>query len=58
MPRSLHDAGQAATGPTASIMDEIPKGYRPNVGLMLIGYLYFLTTADRRGEALEAARAA
>ncbi len=28
------------------------------VGLMLIGYLYFLTTAGRRGEALEAARAA
>ena len=27
------------------------------VGLMVIGYLYFLTTAGRRGEALEATRA-
>ena len=27
------------------------------VGLMIVGYLYFLTTASRRGEAMEAARA-
>ena len=27
------------------------------VGLMIVGYLYFLTTAGRRGEAMEAARA-